>query len=60
MDLSKAFECIPHYLLIAKMEAYGFSKDFLTFLYSYLMRQKQSISINNSTVCSKSTLWSPF
>ena len=29
------------------MEAYGFSEDFLTFLYSYLKCRKQSISINN-------------
>ena len=53
MDLSKAFDYIPHDLLIAKMEAYGFSEDFLTFLYSYLKRQKQSISpqyIPNSTL----------
>ena len=40
MDLSKAFDCIHHDLFIAKMEAYGFSVDFLTFLYSYLKRQK--------------------
>ena len=40
MDLSKVFDCMPHGFLIAKMEAYGFSEDFNTFLYSYLKRRK--------------------
>ena len=47
MDLSKAFVCIPRDLLIAKMEPYGFGEDFLTFLYSYLKRGKQSVNMSN-------------
>ena len=47
MDLSKAFYSIPHDMLIAKMEAYSFIEDFLTFLYSYLKRRKESVNISN-------------
>ena len=47
MDLSKAFDCIPHDLLIAKMEVYGFDFDTLVFFYLYLKRRKQNVKINN-------------
>ena len=36
MDLSKAFDCLNHDLLIAKLYAYGFSKESLTLIRSYL------------------------
>ena len=40
-DLSKAFDCINHELLIAKLEAYGFDNDSLGYIYSYLTHRKQ-------------------
>ena len=48
MNLSKDFDCIPHELLIAKMHAYGFDLNSLTFFYSYLKNRKQNVKINNT------------
>ena len=47
-DLSKAFDCINHKLLTAKLHAYGFSLESLTFIQSYLTNQIQRVKINSS------------
>ena len=47
-DLSRAFDCIAHYLLIAKLAAYGFSDTAFRFIYSYLSNRKQCACINNT------------
>ena len=46
-DLSKAFDSILHDILIAKIYAYGFSINAVTFFYSYLNRRNQNVRINN-------------
>ena len=46
-DLLKAFDCIPHDLLIAKLAAYELSIDSLCYTYSYLKDRKQCVQINN-------------
>ena len=48
MDLSKAFDCINHDLLIAKMHAYGFSMKALALIKSYLSDRKQRIKVNDA------------
>ena len=41
-DLSKAFDCISHELLIASLYAYGFSKNALDLIYDYLNRKQRT------------------
>ena len=45
-DLSKAFDCVPHDLLIAKLHAYGFEIEALKYIFSYLSDRQQSTRIN--------------
>ena len=47
MDLSNAFDCITHNLLIAKLYAYGLSEGTTTFFYSCLKRRGQKVRIDD-------------
>ena len=47
MDLSKAFDCIPHSLLVAKLHTYGFSYSACELIASYLCERRQRVKINN-------------
>ena len=46
-DLSKAFDCLNHQFLIAKLEAYGFGKQALNFIYNYLYNQNQRTKVKS-------------
>ena len=46
-DLSKAFDCLNHELMIAKLAAYGFSRSALTLINSYLKNRYQRTKVNN-------------
>ena len=47
-DLSKAFDCLDHDLLIAKLNAYGFDLNSLKLIYSYLTDRFQRVRVNSS------------
>jgi hypothetical protein len=47
MDLSKAFDCLLHDLILLKLEAYGLSEKSINLLNSYLSGRKQCVKVNN-------------
>ena len=48
MDLSKAYDCLPRDLIIAKFEAYGFENFSLKLFHSYFSNRKQKIKIGSA------------
>ena len=47
-DLSKPFDCLPHELIIAKLNAYGFNLPALKLMHSYLSHRKQRTKVNHA------------
>ena len=47
-DLSKAFDCISHELLIAKLNVYGLDIKSLNFILAYFTNGKQKTRIGSS------------
>ena len=56
MDLSKAFDCIPRDLVIAKLHAYDLDCDTVVFLHNYLKCWNQSAKVNNISSFSRAIL----
>ena len=48
MDLSKVFETLNHNLLIAKLGAYGFERDSLSFMKKYSNDRQQQVRVNKN------------
>ena len=57
MDLSKAFDTINHELLVAKLNANGFSKEKIRLIFSYLNIRKQRVKINETFSSRKELLY---
>ena len=47
-DLSKAFDCLPPDLIIAKLNSYGFNLTTLDLIHNYLTKRKLRTNINQS------------
>ena len=46
--LSKAFDCLPHDIIIGKLNACGFDMKALDFIYDYLSNRKQRTKRDNA------------
>ena len=48
MDLSKAYDCLPHDLFLVKLQACGFSKESIKLVLNYLTNHTQRIKVGST------------
>ena len=59
-DFSKAFDCFPPNLLIAKLEAYGLGEKALSYIFLYLTNRNECVRVNDKKKWfSKDSFWCP-
>ena len=46
-DLSQAFDCLPHDLIVPKHHAHGFLMESLKLINGYLTERKQRVNLND-------------
>ena len=49
MDLSKAYDCLSHVLLLAKMEVYGYTYNSLRLINAFLDDRRQRVKVESSS-----------
>jgi hypothetical protein len=55
LDLTKAFNCVSHNILLKKLECYNFHKNSVNLITSYLLNRCQYVSVNNQ-ISNKQTI----
>jgi retron-type reverse transcriptase len=55
LDLTKAFDCVSHNILLKKLECYNFHKNSINLITSYLLNRCQYVSVNNQ-ISNKQTI----
>lgn len=52
-DLSKAFDCVSHHILLKKLSAYNFHSNSIQLLKSFLFDRRQFVYFNSMSSCSQ-------
>jgi hypothetical protein len=47
-DLSKAFDCLPHKLMVTQLFAYGFEPEACRLVAGYFTNRKQRVNVNGT------------